>query len=70
MTPDGVYIKVFGSIKAPHLLPHFVLDTLLLQEMAYQTYVNGVAASLHRNKKVLWPPFPLSTGFCKIKNFK
>ena len=70
MTPDGVYIRIVGSTKDPHWLPHFVLDTLLLQEVAYQTYVNGVAASLHKNKKGLWPPFPLSTRVCKIKNFK
>ena len=31
--------------------------------------MNGVA-SLHRNKKGLWPPLPLSTKFCKIDNFK
>ena len=70
MTPDGVYIRIAGITKAPHWLPHFVLDTLLLQEVAYQTYVNGVAASLHKNKKGLWPPFPLSTRVCKIENFK
>ena len=61
MTREGVYIKLFGKTKVPHWLPHFVLDTLLLQEISYQTYVNGMAASLHRNKKGLWPPFPLST---------
>ena len=33
MTLDGVYIKIPGSTKDPHWLPHFVLDTLLLQEM-------------------------------------
>ena len=53
-----------------HWLPHFVPDTLLLQEMAYQTYVNGVAASLHRKKKGLWPLFPLITKVCKIGSFK
>ena len=61
MTPDEVYIRIGGSTKAPHWLPHFVPDTLLLQEIYYQTYVNGVVASLHRNKKGLWPSFPLST---------
>ena len=61
MTPDGVYIRILGRTKAPHWLPHFVLDTLLLQESAYQTYVNGVVASLHKNNKGLWPRFPLST---------
>ena len=32
--------------------------------------MNGVAASLHQNKKGIWPPFPLITQVCKIKNFK
>ena len=58
MTPDGVYIRISGSTKAPHWLPHFVLDTLLLQEISYQTFVNGVASSLHKAKKDIWPPFP------------
>ena len=70
MTTDGVYIRKFGSTKAPHWLPHFVPNTLLLQEIAYQSYVNGVAASLHKAKKGLWPPFPLSIGVHRIKNFK
>ena len=51
-------------------MPHFVPYTILLQEIAYQTYINGVATSLHQNKKGLWPLFPLSTKVCKIKNFK
>jgi hypothetical protein len=66
MTPYRVYIRISGSTKPPHWLQHFVPDTLLLQEIAYQTYVNGVAASLHLNKKGLLPPFPLSIFFCKI----
>ena len=51
-------------------MPHFVPDNLLIQEISYQTYVNGVASSLHRNKKGLWPMFRLSIGVCKIENFK
>ena len=70
MTPDGVYIRIKGSTKAPHWLPHFILDTLLLEEITYQTYVNGVVASLRKNKKGLWPPFLLSTRVCKIEKFK
>lgn len=70
MTSDGVYIRISGSIKAPHWLPHFVPDTLLLQEISYQTDVNGVAASLHKDKKGLWPPFTLSTTVYKIENIK
>ena len=70
MTPVGVYIRILGSTKPPHWLPRFVPDTLLLQEMAYQTYANGVAASLHWKNKGLWPPFPLKTKVCKIESFK
>ena len=43
MTPDGVYIRIEGSTKDPNWLPHFVLDTFLLQEITYQTNVNYVA---------------------------
>ena len=70
MTPDGVYIRIAGSTKPPHWLPHLVPDSLLLQEISYQTFVNGVPASLHRNNKGLWPQFPLITQVCKIENFK
>lgn len=70
MTPVKVYIRIVGSTKPPHYLPHLVPTTLLLQEISYQTYVNGVATSLHRNKKGLWPLFPLITQVCKIHNFK
>ena len=70
MTPNGVYIRISDSTKPSHWLPHLLPDSLLLQEVSYQTYVNGVAASLHRNKKGLWPLFPLITPVCKIENFK
>ena len=67
MTLDEVYIKIVGRTKPLHWLPHIVPDTLLLQEISYQTYVNGVAASLHRNKKGLWPLFPLSKKIARLK---
>ena len=70
MNPIGVYIKIVGSTKPPHWLPHFVPKSFLLQEISYQTFVNGVVASLHRNKKGIWPQFLLMTPICKIENFK
>ena len=69
MLSNGFYIRILGSIKSPHWLHHFVPDTLLLQDIGYQTYVNGVVASLHKCKKVIWPYFPLSTRVYKIENF-
>ena len=70
MIPAGVYIRIVGSTKPPHWLPHFLPNSLLLQEIAYQTFINGVAASLHKHKKGIWPQFPLITPVGKIKNFK
>ena len=53
MTSEGVYIRIVDSTNPPHWLPHLVLDSLLLQDISYHTYVNGVVASLHPNKKGL-----------------
>jgi hypothetical protein len=37
-----MYIMVYGDMKSPHLLPWFVPEKLVLQEVAYQTVLNGV----------------------------
>jgi hypothetical protein len=58
----GTYIRVYGATKSPHLLPKFILDRLVLQEIAYQTLVYGVGAALNRDKKMIWPPLPLWVG--------
>ena len=70
MTSTGVYIRIAGSTNPPHWLPHFLPDSLLLQEVAYQTFINGVDTSLHKYKKGVWPQFPLITPAGKIENFK
>ena len=67
MTSDGVYIRMSGSTKAPHWLPHVLPDPLLLKEISYQTYVHGVATSLHKAKKGLWPLFLYPRGFIRQK---
>ena len=50
MTLTGVCIIIIGRTKPPHWLPNFVPDSLLLQEIAYQTFINDVVASLHKHK--------------------
>jgi hypothetical protein len=67
---NGVYIRIARSTKPPHWLPHFVPDSLLLQEIVYQTFVHGVVASLNKHKKGIWPQFPSITLVGKIENFK
>jgi hypothetical protein len=70
MTQNKVYIRIIGNANPLHQFPHLVPDTLLLQEISYQRYVNSVVASLHHNKKGLWPMFAFITQVFKIKNFK
>jgi hypothetical protein len=36
----GTYIRVYGAMKGPHLLPWFVSNKLVLQEVAYQTIIH------------------------------
>ena len=67
MTPDVVYIRIAGSTKPPHWFPHFVPDTLFLQEMAYQTSVNGVDIYLHRKKKIFGLHFHFQPKFERLK---
>ena len=61
---------MIGSTKAPHWLPYFIPDKLLLQEIEYQTHINGVSSSLIKSRKGAWPPFPLSTKVCQMENIK
>jgi hypothetical protein len=58
------------ATKAPHLLPKFVPDRLVLQEIVYQTLVYGVGATLNRDKKMIWPPLPLWVGAYSFKDVK
>ena len=44
------YIKVFGSIVAPHVLPYYVADKLLAREIAYQTVGEGLTKTLKRSE--------------------
>ena len=70
MTLDGVYLRMIGRTKDPYWLPYFILYKFLLQEIAYQTHINGVSTSLIKARKGSWPPFPLSTKVCRMDNIK
>jgi hypothetical protein len=64
------YIICYSAMKSPHLLPKFVLDILVLQEIAYQTMIHGVGVALNRDKKLIWPPLPLWVGSYSFKDIK
>ena len=60
---NGTYIKIYGAMKPPHLLPRFVPDKLVLQEVAYiQTIIHGIRGMLYKSNKSIWPPLPLYIG--------
>lgn len=51
-----MYIKVFGSIALPHVLPFYIPDKLMAREIAYQTCsVGGMSKVLKDSKKAIWP---------------
>ena len=45
-----------------------LLDKLVIQEIAYQTYVHGVVAVLMRKEKSHFPSYPIFVGPYQIEN--
>jgi len=62
------YIKIYGSTKPPHFFPRFVLDKLVLQEVAYHTLVHRVGAALTRDKKLPGSPMSFYVGSYSFKD--
>ena len=57
------YVRVFGSLASPHVLPLCVPDKLLAREIAYQTCgKGGMSKDLKDKKKAIWPQFPVACG--------
>jgi hypothetical protein len=67
---NETYIRIYGSTKPPPIVPKFVLDKLVLQEVAYHTLVHGFGASISKYKKLAWPPLPFYLGSYNFKNSK
>jgi len=64
------YVRLFGSLIKPHVLPLYVLDKLLDQELAYQITVEGTSKTLKDSKKHMWPKFPLQCGIFTLHDYK
>ena len=64
------YIRFFGSIVAPNVLPYYVLDKLLAREIAYQTTgEGGLSKAPWEQKKAIWPAFPLKCGAFALHDY-
>lgn len=52
------YIRVYGSLVNPHVLPLLIPNKLLSREITYQTVGNGISKFLNESSKNMWPSFP------------
>jgi hypothetical protein len=53
------YIRVYGCSIPPHALPKFLLDRLVLREVAHQIVKVGIGIELKVAQKKSWPTFPV-----------
>ena len=65
----NTFIRVFRSFKAPHTLPEFITDKILLQEVCYQM-TSGFSKVHTKGKKNPWPTLPLTIGTFTVRDFK
>jgi hypothetical protein len=62
------YIRVFSATGAPHLLPIYVPDRLVVGEICYQTILQGYNATLVKDKKRAFIPYGFHIGFYMVKD--
>jgi hypothetical protein len=62
------YIRVFRETKAPHMLPVYVPDQLVVGEIYYQTILQGYNDTLVKNKKRAFIPYGCHIGFYMVKD--
>ena len=62
---------MYGTTKAPSLLPKYAIDYIAHEEAVRQLFLNGFESHLFDLKKVVYPPLPFYVGsykFTKVKN--
>jgi hypothetical protein len=59
---------IFGAIGAPHLLPTYVPDRLVLGEVSYQTILQGLNISLVKEKNTTFIPYGFQIGYYFLKD--
>jgi len=63
------YVRVFWSLVATHVLPIYVPDKLLAQEVAYQTIGHGITKVLKDSKKAIGPQLPIQCGVYALDSY-
>jgi hypothetical protein len=60
--------RIYGVTQAPHTLPTYVPNRLIIQEIGYQTTLHGFNACLIKHQKKLCPTYPLYIGMYGLTN--
>ena len=53
------YLWIYCGYEPPNIFPVYVIENIVLLNIAYQHYVNRVGSILENNKKSMWPSLPL-----------
>jgi hypothetical protein len=62
------YIRVFWATATPHLLSVHVPDQLVVEEICYQTILQGYNSTLIKDKKRASMPYGFHVGFYMVKD--
>ena len=61
-TKEHNYLRIYCRYEPPNIFPLYVIENIVLLEIAYQDYVNKVGSILENSNKSTCPPLPLIVG--------
>ena len=67
---EGLYLRMFGGMRAPFLLPKYAMDYVIHKEVVRKLYIDGVGNLLFEQKKVVYPLVPFYIGSYKFSKVK
>lgn len=70
ITLKGIFFRIYGATKPPHLFPKFVPNILDLMEIIYHTYVHRFLTLLINNKIHPFPITPIKVRSYQFTNHK
>ena len=70
LTEEGLYLRMFGRMRAPSLLPKYATDYVIHKEVVRQLYIDGVCNFLFEHKKAVYLPVPFYIGIYKFSKVK
>jgi hypothetical protein len=68
MEKHYAYIRIFGCTSAPHLLPKYVPDRLVIREISYKTVDKGITSFLSTHEKNTWSRLSIKVGIFSLLN--